>query len=267
MSQPVTDPPAVTDPGTTEPVVTEPVVTPPADPPYKAELDQFPESLRPIAEKTFKEWDAKVQEQFKQYAPWKDVVESATPDSVSNALALAQYMEQNPQGLVDALIQSYGLTKPEAQAVVAATTPEPPAPDPDLENLPPSVLAKLAEVDTMKEALSTIATYLQGNEQASQAQYAQTVLDNTLAAAKTKYGDFDEDYVVTKLASNGGDIDAAVAAYRKIVPATAPVVPAPTVVGGGGGVPVGEQANLASLSDRDTRKLVESVLAKAAAEG
>lgn len=259
MTTPVTD-----DPGTTE-VVTDPVVTEPVnDPPYKAQLDALPESVRVLVEPQFKEWDKQVQERFTAQSakldPWKDLIDNADPETVTQALQLAQFMDAEPQKLVDALIDNYGLTKTQAQQVV--TDSQTVTPDPELEGIPQAVLDKLAKVDSMEQAMQVMANHLNSQQQSTQAASAQAQLDQELTRLKDAYGEFDMDYVLTKTVANGGDAEAAVKAYIALVPPVKTETTAPTVIGGGGGAPAGEEVDMSKLSAKERKALVIDILAK-----
>ena len=265
---------SVTDPGTSTEEVTEPVVTETEnnDPPYKKELEQFPTSFQPMAEEIFKEWDRNVQERFtkqkSQYEPWDQIAKEADPDTVQQALALAQYMEANPQQFVEALTEHYGLTKKEAAAVADAVTDPSNAEDEvDLTTLPKSVRDKLAKIDQLEEGFLALSNKQTQQESLVQQEALQHQLDAALNNLHEKYGDFDDDYVLTKTVANGGDLEAAVEAYFKVVPKVVPSSPAPKVMGSGGGAPAGDEVDVTKMNSKDTRQFVASVLAKSKDEG
>lgn len=258
--------PVVTDPASTsDPAVTEPVVTPEPAVPYAKELESLPDSVRPLVEPIFKEWDSnttkKFQELHSEYEPWKPVTEGYDPETVLQAIQLAQYMENDPAGLIKALQEAYKIEQgPGNQQQQDPANPVDPA---------EAVDPRDAEIAELREGLGKLAEYLLGNQQQAQLQDANKELDTVLGSLKEKHGDFNEQFVLTLIAS-GADPEKAVEQYKEAVnaAATAQVTPgqqAPTVVGGGGGTPT-EIVDVGALTPQQTKDHVAKLLAAAAAE-
>lgn len=249
----------------------EPVVTPPAvvpDVPYKEQLEAFPESLRPTAAKIFQEWDANVNKRFEalhsQLEPWKQVTESYDPETVNQALALAQYMENDPKALYEALAEAYNLGgqgQPNQQQPPGAVSPEgTPVLDPDN-----PLTAELAQ---LREQLGMVAQAVVTKNQQDEMVQANAQLDSIMAGLKEKHGAFDETYVYTLIANNV-DPEAAVQQYKTALDgalAQRQAPNAPVVVGDGGGQPA-EPFDPSKMDSKQTRAHVASMLAAAAAQG
>lgn len=264
----------VTEPASTDninQVVTpaEPVVE---QPPYIEYLEKFPESLRPMAEETFKELDAKVNKRFEtlhsEQEPWKDITSDFDPETVKQAIGLAQALENDPKAVYDALVQAYnfgqGQTEPQ-QTPNSSQTVTPPAGSGEGEEDDP-VTKKLTELEKQNQLLAQAFVASQDQEKMAAANQQ---LDGLLATLKGKHGDFDETYVLTQLA-NGVDPDKAVEQFKTIVGQYAaqqntPTTTAPTVVGGGSGTPA-ETVDVSKLSPKETKNHVANLLAAAAAE-
>lgn len=247
---PVTDTPNV--------VAEEPAVSP-----WAQYLEPLPESVRPLVEPAFKEWDAQVTKKFQslhsEYEPYKSIIDEYEPDALQQAAAAMQFLQQNPQEFVKQVMAAYGL-EPEQGTANAPVVPEPTG-DPDdpydqrLGKLEES-LGKLAEMLTSER-----------EQQTQQQQLAQ--LDTQLNDLRSKHGEFDELYVLT-LMSQGMEPEKAVEQFKTTLTdyaskLNAPNAEAPTVVSqSGGGYPT-EPINPKDLNRSQTVDLVAKMLAADAA--
>lgn len=227
---------------------------------YDQYLDRFPESLRPVATDIFKEWDAQTTKRFQdlhsEYEPWKPLAEQFQPDEVAQAIALAQALEANPQEFVDAVAKAYGITPAQAAQAIAAEQGVA-----GLEEETEQQFVTDPRIDQLEQALQTMANImLQEREQQTHAQ-EDAQLDQVMTGLKQQHGDFDEEYVLTKIAQ-GVDPAQAVAQYNQAVEralAARNAIDAPTVMGSGGGLPTA-QTSPSKLSSQDTQKLVAAML-------
>lgn len=230
---------------------------------YDQYLEKFPESIRPIATDVFKEWDANTTKRFQdlhsQYEPWKDVTEAYEPEAVQQAIAIAQAIETDPQRVWQALSEAYGF-KPEQgpgtqqeqqEAEVYDPTQQQPFVDP--------------RIDQLEQALTAVMQTLVSQREQETVQQQDAALDNFLTTAKQQYGEFDEDYVITKIA-NGVDPEEAVKQYQGLVQQALKQsrTPAPNVMGASGGVPSVNTQRPSSLDSKGTTDLVTQMLAQAA---
>jgi hypothetical protein len=260
------EPPDVTDnvevevPEGTEPepeTESKPIVG--GHPAWEDILSVLPEEYQQAITPKLKEWDAGVTRRFQeihsQYKPLKDfepvVAQGLDPDSFSQAIGLYQALNKNPQEVYDALGEAYGFSGQESE------------PDYDVEEyrLPKSVQEQLAK---QERALEYMAEQMQAQQQSAQEQQQTSELDAYLVGLHSSYGEFDEDYVLTKMA-NGEDGEVAVRKFQEItghhVPK--PSAPTPKILGssgvGSGGIPT-DSPEVTKLSDKDTRSLVEQAL-------
>lgn len=270
MSQPAGTEPTQGQEGTTDTgtggVPTTEVTPTEQQPLYADALNELPESVRPLVEPIFKDWDTKVSERFQkvhsEYEPWKPITSQYDPEAVSNAVALARYLEENPRELYDRIAEAYGYNtseqgqpgqQPAQQQVQPGDEEEPPDP----------TAAKLSELE---QALVAIATHLQTQQQSTEMDNNVKVLNQTLEGLKTTHGDYNEQYVLTMIA-NGADPETAVLSWKAelqkaIQNGTQPNTDAPTVISGTGAVP-STQADLGKLGDNDTQDLVVKLLQQA----
>lgn len=272
MSMPVepatTDPADNQDPAATEGTVTEPAPTPPM---YADILEKLPDSVRPLVEPSFKDWDTKVQERFNavrkeeadKYESWKPITDSWDPEVVSEAMKLAQFMQQDPAGLTKALAEQLGLTVSEAKAVIKeATDPatgEPNEPDPIDQRL-----------QTLERQNQQLIEFLASGQQQQELTSAMTQLEKAHEVMHTKHGAYDESWV-NVLVSQDVPIEKAVEQYKAaigtaVTTATAPNATAPPVMGGTGGGAPAEKVDLGKLSEKERKALVMDIAQRAANE-
>lgn len=227
---------------------------------YDKYLDRFPESLRPVATEVFKDWDAQTTKRFQdlhsQYEPWKPLAEEFAPEEVAQAIALAQALESNPQEFVEAVAKAYNITP--AQAAQAIADEQGVA---GLEEQEQQQYVSDPRIEQMEQALHKMAEIMFQERQQQTFQQEDALLDQTMSALKQQHGDFDEEFVLTKIA-NGVDPAQAVAQYNAAVEAALArrnSIEAPTVMGSGGGLPTA-QTSVSQLSSQDTQKLVAEML-------
>lgn len=246
-----------------EPPVVQPEVTPPTpevstNPLYAEYLEKIPEGFRPIVEPVFKDWDAgvtrKFQEVHQQYDPWKPVIESGfDPNVAQQSLQLVQALEQQPESVLLALAQAYGveLAKPE---VAPPVTPDPTGDEDELD----------PRLKQHEEMLQTMGQYLVQQQQQAQQAEEDRRLQETLSTLKTQHGDFNERYVLALMAQ-GASPEQAVQQFKADLQqftADQKASAAPVVVGPGGGVPA-NTVDPSQLGDKDTKNLVVQLLAQA----
>lgn len=251
----------------------EPVVEPEVnnDPPYKQQLEEFPESLRPIAEKQFQEWDKQVNDRFdklhSQYEPWKDVFEATDPETVNNALLLAQAMQERPQEVWEAIAAAHGFSSGQGQN---SNQQEPNSSQKPDEGSPVELDPNdplFQKLTQLEQNQAIIAQALASRNDAEALTAANQQLDQLLTGLREKHGDFNEKFVLGLIA-NGADPEKAVEEFKSIVSDSLSKQNspnAPTVVGGGGGV-AAEPVDVTKMSPKDTKTHVADLLAKAAAE-
>ena len=233
--------------------------------PWESYLEKFPDSLHPVAREVFTEWDGNVTKRFQDlhstYEPYKPFVEQWEPESISEALQLAQALESNPKEFYKALAKAYGFTESEQGA---ENQPEESAPQ-ELEYDPDDPLqARLAQQEELLRALSDkILGEAEAQEQARIQAEQDAQLEQAMNSLKEQHGEFDEGFVLTKIAS-GVDPEEAVKQFQTLVGTwaarqNAPATSAPRVIGAGGGLP-STQVDPANLNSKQTKDLVVELL-------
>lgn len=222
--------------------------------PWASYLENLPETVRPLVEPAFREWDANttkrfqsVQSEYEPLKPFKEVVDNGwTYEDVQQALILASTLNDNPQQIYDALAANFGFGQ--------APTVDQGQGDLEDENDDPR-FAKLAELETLQE---TMAQYLISQQEAQDAAQTDAALDQYMTGLKQQYGDFDEDYVMTKML-NGMSGEDAITQLQSLIGAQQPRTPVPTIMGTGGGLP-SQVINPATLDEKGRKALIMQVL-------
>lgn len=223
--------------------------------------EQYHEALIP----KLKGWDSGVTQRFQeihsQYKPYKDfepiVEQGFDPDSLSQAVGLYQALTKDPESVYRSLGEAYGFIGEQ----------ESESDDEDEDYQIPRALQE--QLNRQEQAIEIMAEQLQNQTLQEQQGAQQEELDNYLEGLREEYGEFDEDYVLTKIA-NGTDGEVAVRQFLDlvgVVPADIPRAQAPKVFGssgvGSGGVPT-NNPEISTMSDQDTRALVAEALRVAA---
>lgn len=254
---------------------------------------------RPIVEKYIRDWDAGVTQRFQQlqnqYAPYQQLGDI---EDLQNAAALYELLNENPQAVYEFLQQELGLAQqpqgfqqqpgqspyqqpqqfqqpsfqqPGVPQGFQGQQPQFQTPQGGFQGLPPELAHQWQQ---QQQLVNTMAQgFVQFLEQ-QQAEKEDQALDQALNQMKQKYsqyGEFDEDYVLTKV-MQGMDLEAAVqnfyqVAQRQVNGAMQNQANAPTVLGGGGGAPGGPPQKLSALSSKDVKGLVANLVEQASAQG
>jgi len=232
---------------------------------------EFHDALTP----KLREWDSGVTKRFQeihsQYEPLKvfePIADDVDADTLSSALGLFQAINTNPEEVYRALGAAYGFAGEQESSDDYE--------DEDYGQLPPQVAQRLEEQQRAIEALSE---YVQTNQMTVEQQQEQEMLDNYLGQLQDAYGEFDEDYVLTKMAA-GVDGEVAVRQYIEIASPVGsgnspkqtapPVVTPPQILGssgaGSGGIP-STSPDPTKLGRVETKSLVTEILRAAASQG
>lgn len=229
--------------------------------PWADYLVDLPESVRPLVEPKFKEWDANVTQRFQQvhsqYAPLKafePLVQSGYDVGyLQQAAQLTQALQDNPEEVYKALQEAYGFGNGEQ-----GQTDQQVQPNGD-EEYDPRFLA-------LEQNQQILADIIAAQHEAEQSAQMDAALDNELNAARSKHGNFDETVVLGWVAANPTlTIEQAAQRYNQAIEAAvaqrqAPAVP--TILGGGGSLP-SQSIDPSKLSAKDRKSLVAQWLENA----
>lgn len=234
--------------------------------PWSSYLEDLPESVRPLVEPKFKEWDSNVTQQFQKvhsdYAPYKayePIVQAGhDPELVLQAIQFAEAFQENPEAVYKAMQEAYGFGGEQGQGTSSEQVPET-----EDDQYDPRFLE-------LEQTTQTLAQIMAAQYEEEQAQQLDQALDDEITAAKEKHGDFDETVVLGWCAANPQlSIEQAAVRYNQAIEAAvakrqAPNVP--TIMGGGGSLP-SQAIDPAKLTRSDTKSLVAQYLEAANREG
>jgi len=239
------------------------------NPAWNKLLDKLPTEFHSIIEPDLREWDTnftnKTQEVQSRYEPYNFLLENEIdPEQVQSALQILAMIETDPKAFHTQMGEFYKDQWGQGPEEVSKNPSEAEFSLDDLDETPDITQhPKFKELSENQEAL---ATYLAQQIQQQQEAEAEAEVAADEKRLKDKYGDFDEQFVFAYAVQNECDLEEAVKEYMKLSDRirsqsrandSAPPVFAPS-----GGVP-SSQPSPGQLSDRDTRKLVAEMAARA----
>lgn len=240
-------------------------------PAWKTILDAVPAEYHDKVLPTLQEWDAGVSRRFQkihdEYEPYK-ALEDYDPDNLKQAADLYAALVNDPAATWETIGKVFGLSPEDLSQSVSSEDDE----DFDYSELPPAVKAKLAKIDEHERALEMMQREQYERQQSQTEAEEDAALDEYISELHEQYGGFDEEYVISLIAS-GYDGEEAVERFYEVIEtaskASAPEAPrqsAPRVMSGSGGVPTPEIPDTSKMSNQDTQSLVAEILKLAANE-
>lgn len=250
------------------PVQNEPGINPAWNP----LLEKLPSSLHGIVTPHLSDWDKNVQQMVQkvhsEYEPWKQLRDQQLdPQQLGQAWSAIQNLETDPYGFVQAVIQHYGL-----EQMLAEQGQQQPGANELEEGMPTEFdLSQNPDFQRMSGMTEQMAQLLLTQHQQQEDAQADAQVESDLQAAQQKFGNFDEDFVLQRVAMLGEDMDTAVQAYQNMVNGVLaqsrnPSAGAPIIMGSGGGTP-STATPVGSLQPQDRRALIAQTLRNAAANG
>lgn len=227
-------------------------------PPWASYLNDLPETVRPLVEPKFREWDASTTQKFQQIhsqyesvKPYQEFVESGYDfNDVQQAIQFANLVNEDPERVYNALAQQYGYGT--EQGLVGAETEYAGG-----EDFAPQVNPEFEQYKQMTEQMAQIMT-AQHNQQVEMQE--DQALNNQLASLKNQHGEFDDEYVLAKVYA-GASWDDAIQSYANLAGQFRQQSNAPVVMGSGGGLP-SQQVAPSQMSDRERKNLVAQFIAQ-----
>ena len=206
-------------------------------------LNGIEEADRPIVEKYLKNWNGEVTKRFQgihqQYAPYKNI--GMDPETLANAAYLYSQLDANPVEMYKkihrALKESDMWEDPEEEQQPVGGNQ---APLPEYEGIPSEFLNEFKQT---RAELAQLREMTQGFVSQQQEAQENQMLDSVLDQMHTHFGDFDDEWILTRLA-RGKSPDEAFQEYSKFVEGISgnnrQRKPAPNVFSGSGGIPAGQ---------------------------
>lgn len=230
------------------------------NPAWQEFLNVVPQELHSQVTPILQKWDQGVNDRFQkvhsEYDQWKPVIGSGVdPETTQFAINLLNSVNNNPEMVYNALKEYYkfGETPQQNGQQSGQGQQEPNAVDPYQE--------KYAALERQNEI---IAQVLYQQQQTAREAQADTQLDNELTSLKSKYGDYNERYVLAMMQNGMGAEDAVKGYFEWREQEVGKHVPKPLIMGGGGNMP-GQNMDVKKLSNSGTKDLVVQML-KAASQ-
>jgi hypothetical protein len=227
-------------------------------------LAKIPEGDREIVGKYVKQWDSGVTRRFQElHGKYKPYEELGDLETLQQAHQLYQILDEEPERLYAALRETFGESEPEGATTEAGE-------DSGLDEQFQGVVTELQErLEKQNEVLEAIAEYVIDQHKSVQATQEDKELDEYLGLLKDEYGDFDEEYVLTKM-YHGASGDEAVSAWQDMVQQhinaagqTTEGLPSILSSQGGSAVARESQQRLGSVPNKDIKNLVADVISQA----
>lgn len=224
-----------------------------SNPAWNDLLNEVPQELHPKVTAHLQNWDKGVQERFKQYEPWKDIVSSTDPKQVQWGLQLLGAIEDNPAEVVKALTEFYKLegTSPNTLPVGLQKSESVDPADP--------YKARFAQIE---RGFQLMAQHIMGQREAEANQKADRELQAELDTLKKKFGEFDEPFVLSRMYINGKTGEEAVKEYQEwYSQQVGRKIPKPLFLGSNGGAVPGGTIDPKKRTDAQARDTAMQMLA------
>jgi hypothetical protein len=241
------------------------------NPAWNDMLNDIPQELHAKVTPHLQNWDKGVNDRFQkvhsEYEPWKPLVKSgADPETVGFAVNLLNALEQDPRSVYEAIGNYY---KDQLGDVTTSQPSGQGQQGPNNQNLDDKPWLNDMQGIMQQNEMLTRAVVAQRQEQENRA--ADAALDEELSSLKTKYGNYDEKYVLALISVNPGMTgEQAVQAWQQSIKSYAEQMgfsagPKPFIMGGGSAIP-GNGADVKKLDDKGTKDLVVQYLTQHAAQ-
>lgn len=226
------------------------------NPAWSEFLSVVPQELHHQITPVLKKWDDGVSERFNkvhsEYAAFKPFKESGVdPAVLQQGYQIYNALQTDPKRVFEALTGAY----PELLEGIAAQ-----AGQGQQEPSTDDMLQK--RLDAMDSQQRQMAELMIAQHRAEEVARADAALDAEFASMRTKYGDFNDEWVLSKLQVNPKmSVEAAVKSYVDFESGMrAKYAPKPLFMGGGSSGLPGSAPDVKKLSDADTRNYVAEIL-------
>lgn len=220
-------------------------------------LDKIPETDRPIVGKYIKDWDGNVTKQFQkiheEYKPYKEL------GPVEDLLAAREFIQRisdDPLGFYDDItsaLRENGMLGKDDDGQPSGGLPE-------FEGLPEQFVTQFK---SMEERLNQWEEKFGSFEQEKETERAIAQVDNLLKTLHNDHGDFDEEFVLSKLA-NGASPEDAIKSWNDLIQKVQqPKKAAPNLIPGAGAIPNG-QVDLSKMNPQEKLKYLAQRIEQAA---
>ncbi len=224
-------------------------------------LQEVPEEQRGVLEPYLRKWDAGTSRRFQElHSRYKPYEQLGDYESLQQAVEVMNAINTDPQGFMSLLQQELGAGTQPGQGLE-----QEPEYEGEYEELYSQFQPHFQKIDRLEQLVGSMAQLLLEQHKGTQEQTEDQELEQYLSNLKQEFGDFDEDYVLTKLYQGMSGEDA-VKAYQGLVQqhvnkANQPGASLPPILSGGGSLP-NDVKNVAELPRNDVKNLVAQLLSQ-----
>lgn len=235
------------------------------NPAWSELLDIIPSQLHSQVTPHLSKWDRnyqdginKVHSQYEAYKPYAE--KQIAPDQINYALQVAQAIETNPQKVLSALQEFLGIEQAPQKEEQGQTD----------EDEIPAEFVNHPEFQSMRQMVETMAQLMVQQNQSQQASKEDEMLATELASLKETYGEYDEEWVLTKAlalqqAGQEATLEDVVKKYKEFESNLLSKArqPGPKILPAGGVAPDNQAGKPSQLGDSERKKYVAQILAAA----
>jgi hypothetical protein len=234
-------------------------------------LEKIPAQDRAIVGRYIKDWDAGVTKKFQEiHGKYKPYTTLGPPEQLQQYVNFANNFRADPenvfrlmwQGMQEQYGEDFNKELLRVLQLEEAAMSEDYAPQPEYQQqyAPEQPDPTQIQLQNMAQELDGLRSWKESQEQERTSQQEAQQLDGVLTAMHTKYGDFDDNWILVRLAEHG-NVAQAVQEWNQMIGKYSQSSPrqAPKVMGGQGGVPNG-QINADKLRGKDRRAVVAQML-------
>lgn len=225
------------------------------NPAWNDVLSIVPEGYHAALTPHFQRWDdaanqrvESVNTSLKEFEAYKPFLEHGIgSDELMQGLRILQEINDNPRAVYDALNEAHKFSQ-NIQNAGTESEAEENSEDPRFSQL--------------QQGLELVSQIVLNDAQAKQNAQADMALEKELEDLKQAHGEFDMEFVLTKML-NGATGEQAISSYKELVGRLSPQPFAPSILGSNSGAGTGLPSNAidpTKLSGKDTRDLVAQML-------
>lgn len=236
-------------------------------------LSRIPEADREIVGKYVSQWDAGVTRRFQElHGKYKPYEELGDIESLQKAREIYTILDEEPERLYNALADIFG-NQQQGQQNGVESQQQQNGTGQESDPFQGAIQELQGRFDEQTKVLEAVAQYILQQQQVTQQSQEDSELDQYVGLLKQEFGEFDEDYVLTKM-FHGMSGEDAVQSWNNLIQnqvnqASQSTANLPAILSNSGGsaVPVTKTQNLGSIPSKDVRALVADVLAQVHREG
>lgn len=227
--------------------------------PYAEYLENVPEDYRDEVESAFKEWDANVTRRFQaigeEIAPYKELIENYDPRVLTAGINLLSQIADDPQKIYDQLAETYNLGSgtPEKSEQGAEMTEE------------EASSGWQERYEQQQQMLEELQNQIHSQQSRQNDEQQMQQFENYLDELRESKGDFDDDYVLSKVAA-GYTPEQAIDSFHELLndmSSQEPEVEQPPVVLGSSSGVESADIDFTQISDSETKDIVTQLLKQA----